>query len=372
MESLRINRILLENPILPPYRLAFFQRFAQSPGMDITFAYGQAKPSTALISISDPSGLCVAPLRNVFIGPHRFVTYQRGFLRLVDARRFDTVIATYDPRIITNLLGLMKARRCGMRWIWWGHGIRPRGRYRNLYLAMARKADACILYNEAGAEKLASLGIPREKMFIARNSIDTAEIERFAQPVPSECRNRVFYIGRLTNAKKVDLLVAGFAAAANELPEGTVLTIIGDGPERPALQAQADALGIHDKVEFVEGVYDQSALAPYFNRSWISVSPGGIGLSAIHSLAYGIPLLVADNEPHGPEIASVTEGVTGRFFPAGDATALKSALVSLSHDRGAIRDMGDAGIRLIREQYSVEAMVKAFDESIRYVAECRR
>src|SRR5581483_7439328 len=145
-------------------------------------------------------------------------------------------------------------------------------------------------------------GVPKNKIFVAWNSIDIDEIDSLVQHLPMTRRNRVLFIGRLIPEKKPGLLIEAFANASSRLSSDIVLTLVGDGPERTNLERLVRQFNIDDRVEFVGSTYNQDQLAPYFNTSWISVSPGYIGLSAIHSMAFGVPMLVADKEPHSPEI----------------------------------------------------------------------
>jgi len=360
--------ILLQNPILPHYRLPFFQRLSAAPGVELHLAYGQSQPQSALESLTDPENLNVHLLHNSYLGnPPPIITLQMGFPSLIRKVRPDVVIASYDPRFLTNLVGYYAARKLGIKWIWWGHGIRPRDRYHFIYKKMAKMADAVILYSGPAADKMAQIGIPREKLFVAWNAIDTAEIEQCRRAVPFERRFRVLYIGRLIPEKKVDLLIRGFAAAMSRLPDETKLTIIGNGIEEGKLKSLVSYLRIESNVELPGQLTSQDQLAPYFNSSYVSVSPGYMGLSGIHSLAYGVPILVANKEPHSPEIAILEEDKNGCYFAANSANDLAHHLIELSDNRARCASMGDAGLKLVRDRFNVEAMVNSFLDAINFV-----
>jgi glycosyltransferase involved in cell wall biosynthesis len=290
-----------------------------------------------------------------------------GFPSLIRKLRPDVVIASYDPRFLTNLVGYYAARKLGIKWIWWGHGIRPRDRYHFIYRKMAKMADAVVLYSGPAADKMALIGVPREKIFVAWNAIDTAEIEEYYRAVPFEQRFRILYIGRLIRGKKVDLLIQGFAAALPRLPDDTKLSIIGNGNEERKLKSLVSELRIESNVEFSGKLTSQDQLAPYFNSSFVSVSPGQIGLSAIHSLAYRVPLLVANKEPHGPEITILEEDKNGCYFATNSVNDLARHLIELSDNRARCELMGEAGQQSINNRFNVEAMVNSFLDAIKYV-----
>ena len=368
---MRRPSVLCVQCILPPYRLPFFQRLAASPAFAFRVAYGRASRGRALESVADPPGLSTVPLRNFYLSMDRKeqVVYQQGLLAQLRSGQYDVVIAEFNPRILSNVLACIYARLFPVRFIWWGHGIRPRSTYIGvrLRLWLTRQADAIVFYDSAQADKLVSLGVPREKVFVAPNSVDTEGIARLVREQPRSERNRVLYIGRLRRAKKANLLLRGFAHACSHLEPGTKLTIIGDGSERTNLEHLAAQLGIADRVEFTGALYQQELLAPWFNSAWVSVSPGCVGLSAIHSLAYGVPMIAAQSEPHGPEVAALKDGVNALFFPSDDAEALAQKFIYLANDQEQWQQMAQAARRTVQERFSLSLMVHAFEQAVQYV-----
>jgi len=363
--------VLLVQRILPPYRLRFFQRLALSPVFRLRVAYGCASKGSALESIANPPGLSTVPLCNFYLcvsGKER-VVYQRGLLAQLHSGQYDMVIAEFNPRIISNMFACIYAQRSQARFIWWGHGTSPRSGSTSvgLRLWLIRLANAVIFYDAVQAERFVSLGVPRDKVFVAPNSIDTEEIDTLAQNRPRHERNRILYIGRLIPEKKVELLIRGFALAYPQLDPETKLTVIGDGPERARLEHLAEQLGLTDQVEFTGTIYQQDLLAPWFNSAWVSVSPGYIGLSAIHSIAYGIPMVVAQDELHSPEIAALKGGVNTLFFPSDDTAALAQRLLHLANDQERWRHMAQAARRTVHERFSLSAMVGVFEQAVQHV-----
>jgi glycosyltransferase involved in cell wall biosynthesis len=233
-----------------------------------------------------------------------------------------------------------------------------------LRLAWARRADALIFYDPERPKWFIERGVSEDKVFVTWNSIDTDRVAEFVQDWDADPRHRVLYVGRLIASKKVDLLVRGFAEALPDLPDAVVLTIIGDGPERSALEALATEEGVGDRVEFTGPLTDETELAPYFNTSLVSVSPGYVGLSIIHSMAYGIPMLVADNEPHSPEIVALRPDANGVYFPASDPEALGEALVTMCRDTARLAQLSRAARTTVEQGFSLERMVQAFEDAV--------
>ena len=337
--------------------------------MSLTIAYGEAAVGSALESVESPSGLDVVRLGNRYGGRRELGVWQRGLLSLLQSQLYDIVIAEFNLRIVSNVLGCLWRQRLPLQWIWWGHGISPQSDALSIRLRvwLSRLADALIFYEATQRKKFVAWGVAPEKTFVAPNSIETEQITPLVTSRSREERNRILYIGRLTERKKVDLLIRGFARVCPQLPPDTLLTIIGDGPERQTLEQVATHSGVSERVEFVGAVYQQERLAPWFNTAWASVSPGAIGLSAVHSLAYGVPLLIARNEAHGPEIGAIVEGAHGFFFRSDDVEGLSEHLVLLSQDCQRWAHMARAARCAVQDHFSLDGMVRNFEQAVRYV-----
>jgi glycosyltransferase involved in cell wall biosynthesis len=126
--------------------------------------------------------------------------------------------------------------------------------------------------------------------------------------------------GRLDHSKGQDVLLA----ALRRLPDQR-LTILGDGPERAALEALADQLDVADRCCF-RGEVPRAEVLEEMSRSLVTVVPSrreAFGFVAAESLACGTP--VAGSETGGlPEI--VRNGVEGWLAPVDDAEALATAI----------------------------------------------
>jgi glycosyltransferase involved in cell wall biosynthesis len=130
-------------------------------------------------------------------------------------------------------------------------------------------------------------------------------------------------LSRLYPIKGHKVLVAAFAQVLRDCPTARLL-IVGDGPERTNLEAQARALGIERNVIFA-GFQDD--IAAHLRLCWVSVVPSihpePFGLVAVEALASRVPV-IASRSGGLPEI--ITDGVAGLLVPPGDSAALAAAL----------------------------------------------
>ena len=368
-------RVLVVQRIVPPYRVPLFRALAASPEAAYEFAYGAQRAGSALESVAAPDGLAVRPLHNSYLAPRgrELAVWQRGVTELVRSGAYDAVIAEFNPRIASNVRAFAAARWRRVPFVWWGHGAGPNATRATVRarVALARVADAVIFYNEAQADRFVRAGLPRERAFVAPNSLDVSAITEHARPPATAGdragRNRLLTVGRLVPEKRVDLLVRAFAIARDRFAAPQRLTIIGDGPERPALEQLAAALGVTDLVDFAGAIYDPAVLAPHFNAAWAMVSPGGIGLAAVQSLAFGVPVVLADGEPHGPEASALADGVNAVFFPSGRIDAMADTLVALEREPVRWATLARTARTTSDANFGLDRMTAAFDQAVRHV-----
>jgi hypothetical protein len=88
---------------------------------------------------------------------------------------------------------------------------------------------------------------------------------------------------------------------------------------------QAKRLGV--RVHFEGACYDEARLGALIMSSNVTVSPGKTGLTAVHSIGYGIPVVSHDDpDDQGPEYEAIIPGRTGSLYRRGDVASLAEAI----------------------------------------------
>ena len=171
------------------------------------------------------------------------------------------------------------------------------------------------------------------------------------------------FLGRLVSDKGIDILLAamGMLESMQLRPR---LTIVGEGPERGRLEAQAAALGISARVHFT-GVLQGEELVQVLNRHRIMVVPSRydepFGIVALEGIACGC--VVVGSAGGGLKDAI---GRCGRTFPNGDAAALARVLRELLEDAGRLDEcLGHAAEHLARHGTHVvmDRYMKVFESA---------
>lgn len=350
---------------LPHYRIPFYLDLTEKITDRLLVVAGPYNFGGTPLSVAETPGVRRVNIHNRFMLKYSFVV-QHPLPPVVFHSR--VAVLEFNPRILTTVSTLVRRKQAGRATILWGHGLSYRrktaGWVRKLRAWMAQRADAAIFFDTQGKQDFIDLGVPAEKLFVAYNSIDVQGIRRLAAKHQAE-RKHILFVGRLLPGKNVDLLLDGFLRALGNLPPETKLIIIGDGPERTNLRAQTEAAGAGARVELPGEITEEAQLAPYFAQSMLAVYPSGVGLFAIHSLAYGVPMLLADVK-HKPEAEIFVRDRNCAFFAPDDPQALAAQLQSLLAQPDKLQAMGQAGIEDVTARYSVQRMSDVFVQAFDY------
>lgn len=200
---------------------------------------------------------------------------------------------------------------------------------------IARAAFVACISHYARAQAMLHAARPHwDRLHVIHCGVDPARYDR-----PRERRGgRLLFVGRLAAVKGVPVLFQAFAAARAQRPD-LHLTLIGDGPERRALESEAAALGLSGAVTFA-GYQSQEAVAEALARADALVLPSfaeGVPVVLMEAMAARLPV-VATRVAGVPEL--VADGVSGLLVPPGDPAPLAEAILRALADDGA---MGAAG-----------------------------
>jgi glycosyltransferase involved in cell wall biosynthesis len=185
------------------------------------------------------------------------------------------------------------------------------------------------------ADRLVAAGLPPGRVRVVGNGL---EASAFTVTQRSPIRSDIVFVGRLIDEKRVDLLVAAVAELGRAMPHLRCL-VIGDGPQRAALEAQVAEAGVGDLVRFVGHVGEADKMA-LMKASQILVLPSireGFGIAAVEGQAAGLAPVVV-RSPHSAAASLVRDGVDGVVCEP-DAHALAAALRSLLTDPGRLARM---------------------------------
>jgi phosphatidylinositol alpha-1,6-mannosyltransferase len=185
------------------------------------------------------------------------------------------------------------------------------------------------------------------------------DVELF-RPGLAEPGPRVVAVARFVRQKGLDTLLRAWARVlAAGVDPAAELVLVGDGPQRPALQTLARRLGVAGSVRF-PGPAGPAAVVAELRRAAVfalpvrtrlgGLNPEGFGLAAVEAAACGLPVLVGGS---GGAAETVRDGVTGWVLPSDDVAAWADRIVALLADPPGARAVGARGRAFVSASYGL-------------------
>jgi glycosyltransferase involved in cell wall biosynthesis len=246
-----------------------------------------------------------------------------------------------------------------------------------LYLGLERLAarwtDRLIALTERGVEEHLARGVGRADQWVAIPSgVETASL-RARAPARGLARARtglppdatvVVGVGRLIPVKGFDVLIAALPEIRAAVPSVQAV-LVGEGPARASLEAQARRLGVGARVR-ITGVPDD--VSPWIAGADVLAVPSrneGMGRVLIEGMALGVPVVATAT---GGIPSVLGEGEFGVLVPPDDPPALAAALIDLLRDPARRDKLAEAGRRRAQEftvEVMVERLIRLYDELAR-------
>ena len=205
------------------------------------------------------------------------------------------------------------------------------------------------------------LAIPASvQIDVVPNFVDA---ERFRPRAPARRDVPVLvHVSNFRPVKRVGDVLAVFAAIRAERPAR--LRLVGDGPDRAGLAAQAAALGLAAEVEFLGEQIDLPSVLCDADLFLLPSETESFGLVALEAMACGLPV-VASAVGGLPEV--IADGQTGVLCPMGDVGAMAAATRRLLDDAPARARLGGAGRRRAQTQFRLDPAVDRYVDIYRRV-----
>lgn len=242
-----------------------------------------------------------------------------------------------EPYNISNWVILFFAKLFGKRVYTWTHGWYGRESsvkkcVKKIFFSMAYHN---FLYGDYAKNLMIAEGFSSRKLSCIYNSLDyenqlkyrinakTSSI--YSEYFKNEYPNLIFS-GRLTKSKRLDMLLIALVQLKNN-NQYVNLTLIGPPDIENDLVLLTNKLDLKNEVWFYGECYDELKLSELIFNADLCVSPGNVGLTAIHSLMYGTPVLTHNHFPNqGPEFEAIIDGITGCFYKFNNQKSLEESI----------------------------------------------
>jgi glycosyltransferase involved in cell wall biosynthesis len=289
-------------------------------------------------------------------------------VRLIRLLRREGAEIVHSHDAYTSVYGTVCARLAGVRGViasrrsW--HSPHLKGRILRANRLAYRFADR-VLGNSPSVSRLVESegGISAARIVTIPNFLDPESFE----PMPAADRRAMldelevpesaFVIGivaRLSPVKDHATLLRAIASLRGRIPELRCV-LIGDGPERAAIEALADSLGIREIVHLAGERTQPPNLHGLFDVSVLCSTTEAFPNSVLEAMAAARPVVATDV---GGTPDAVHQGTTGLLVPPSDPSRLAEAILRL-YDEPALRTkLGNAGHAAARAGYSADAVIR--------------
>ena len=294
----------------------------------------------------------ISQLKNAKRHPTKYFKswcWMPGYVSLLFNKDYDTFLALGETHNISTIVFLILHKIfCKKKKVYfWTHGFY--GKETKVQMAMKKwmfkMVDGNFTYGQHSKDIMVKEGFNPDKIWPIHNSLNhAAQVKLRNLQKPSDVYSKHFgndnpnliFIGRLTPVKRLDQLID----CLSELHKRGCkcnLTFIGGGEEMNSLQQKAKSMGLEKSIWFYGACYDDVINAELVYNADLCVAPGNVGLTAMHCMVFGCPVVTHDNFAYQmPEYEAIKEGKTGKFFRYMDIASMTNTVeewISQNKDR---------------------------------------
>jgi glycosyltransferase involved in cell wall biosynthesis len=316
-----INKEVFDNPVLDGYDWTALKNY--SPFPSLSRFYGLINPG--LVKLVLKSDCCV-------VYGHSYLSFWLAIAAAKLCRK--PLLLTTDATYLEPASGASRKTRLKKKLIPFLYN---------------RVADQVLVPSTASKRFICSLGVADERVTVTPYVVDNDYVAKISAQtnrrkvreeweIPETAMVAVFCAKFLRRKRPHDALRA-FARA--RVPESFLL-MVGDGPLRDSLQAEAGRLGITERVRFT-GFIKYSHLPEVYAAGDVLIFPSEhepYGLPVNEAMICGMPVIASDRVGAGYDL--IKEGETGFVYPCGDVQRLSAILDEILADRERLKRMSVA------------------------------
>lgn len=295
-------------------------------------------------------------------------------------KKYDTYILTGEAYCLSNWLLLLYGKVTRKKVYLWTHGWYGKEKFitRILKKWFYKLSDGLFLYGDYAKNLMINEGFSERKLIPIYNSLDhdlhlkirqTLKLTSVFKDYFNNDNPTFIYVGRLQKSKKINLVFE----AISLLKKKNILAnfiLVGESSDIGFTIEEMKDMNIAEQVWFYGPCFDEYILGELFYNSIACVSPGNIGLTAIHSLTFGTPIITHNNfKNQAPEFEALIDGETGSFFKEHNVEDLANKMEDyISMDQSQRKVLKKNGYKIIDDRYNphyqISVMKRVLSENI--------
>jgi glycosyltransferase involved in cell wall biosynthesis len=317
-------------------------------------------------------------LKNIYI--RSILIYQLGIVYTCIRTSYDVYIFNGEMYCISNWIAAIVCKIRKKPVLFWGHGMYGNEKYikKTVRLLFYKIADYHLVYGNRSRSLMIELGFRPDKVFTVYNSLDFLVHKKMYNEIGRDDLTKIrkdlfpgrshypvlLYIGRLTKEKKISYLLEAIELSKVKGRSYNCL-IVGNGIEMGNIKLLRDSMKMTASVYLYGASYDEEVNARLIMLADCCVSPGNVGLTAIHSLSLGTPVITHSNfNNQGPEVEAIIAGKTGLFFKEDDVSDLSDVIDDFILN-GKKEQMEVECINVVRDFWNPRNQKTIFDEAVK-------
>ena len=300
--------------------------------------------------------------------PVRFADVRSRWQAPLAVNRLTKLLAEQQPQIVqnflfhANVLGTLAASRLGGTQIVMGVRVADPRRSRSwIERRLAGRANKIVCVSRGVADFCRDRGYPADKLEVIANGVD---VSRFQGVLPIDLaelgvppgRRAILYAGRLHAQKGLDLFLAKSSKVFEALPAHD-LVVVGDGPQRDALQRLASDLHVADRIHFAGWRADVPAILSSADLLILPARWEGMPNVVLEAMAAG-KAVVATRAEGIAELLAETAGE--QLVPLDDLESFHRSVIQLAQNPQLAAAVGQRNKARVLEGFSLQAMVEKY------------
>lgn len=273
-----------------------------------------------------------------------------------------------------DLLHGANARRAGIPTVSTLHGSSRMGGLSHFFewlqLRALRRFDGVIPVSAPLRESLRRAGVSESRLALIPNALSRGDsalpcaAARAELGLPADGTPVIGWVGRIVQVKAADVFLEALAL----LPRTPwIASIVGDGPERDAMEERAALLGISDRVRFHGELDDAARVLPAFDVFVLSSRSEGTPIVVLEAMRAALPVVATAVGGVGDLL-----GGTGWTVPSGNPAALSAAVEAVLDDPAMAARRGQDGRQRVLAEFDPGRWAERHEEAYERAAEHRR